>query len=267
MYCYMLCYYRYMPSHYHCNFYYMIHRYIFNSWYLTLVFAMLYLTHDTGHRYLPCYIWHMIPDTGTCHAIFDPRYPTPVLAMLLPCYIWHMIPHNGTCHAIFDTWYQTPVLTMLYLTHDIRHRYLPCYIWPMISDTGTCHAIFNTWYRTPVLAMLYLTHDTRHRYLPCYIWHLIYDTSIWHAILATWYMTPVLDICYHLVLAHLTWYCDPWPDTITPDTCITGHIMIITFIGTWHDYYIITRHLVLLNSCTPVLLYLLYSCPLHCYSC
>ena len=30
---------------------------------------------------------------------------------------------------------------------------------------------------------------------------------------------------------------------LTPDTCITWHM---------HDYYIITRHLVLLNSCTPV---------------
>jgi len=31
--------------------------------------------------------------------------------------------------------------------------------------------------------------------------------------------------------------------------------VIITFTGTWHDYYIITRLLVLLNSCAPKLLY------------
>ena len=31
--------------------------------------------------------------------------------------------------------------------------------------------------------------------------------------------------------------------------------MIINFTGTWHDYYIVTRHLVLLNSCAPELLY------------
>ena len=83
-----------------------------------------------------------------------------------------------------------------------------------------------------------------YRYMPSH-----YHCNFYHMI------TPVLDICYHLVLARLTWYCDPWPDTITHDTCITGHIMIITFTGTWHDYYIITRHLVLLNSCTPELLY------------
>ena len=33
--------------------------------------------------------------------------------------------------------------------------------------------------------------------------------------------------------------------------------MIITFTGTWHDYYIATEHLVLLNSCAPELLYTL----------
>ena len=120
LYCYMLCYYCYMPSNCHCNFYYMIHRYIFDIWYRTPILAMLYLTDDTGHRYLPCYIWHMILDTGTCHAIFDP-------------------------------WYRAPILAMLYLTHDIWHRYLPCYIWHMISDTDTCHAILDTWYPTPAI--------------------------------------------------------------------------------------------------------------------
>ena len=33
-----------------------------------------------------------------------------------------------------------------------------------------------------------------------------------------------------------------------------------------HDYYTVTRPLVLLNPCTPELMYPLYSCPLHCYS-
>ena len=28
--------------------------------------------------------------------------------------------------------------------------------------------------------------------------------------------------------------------------------MIITFTETWHDYYTVTRHLVFLNSCTPI---------------
>ena len=44
-----------------------------------------------------------------------------------------MIPDIGTCHAIFDIWYLTPVLAMLYLTHDTRHWYLTCY-------TYTCYA-------------------------------------------------------------------------------------------------------------------------------
>ena len=133
----------------------------------------------------------MIPDTDTCHAIFNIWYPTPVLAMLyltldirhryLPCYTWHMYP--------------TPVLAMLYLTLGTRHRYLPCYTWHLVSDTSTCHAI-------PDL-------DIWHRYLTCYTWHLIPDT---------WYLTPVLT-CYHL-----TWYCDTWLDTITADPCITWHI-------------------------------------------
>ena len=82
---------------------------ILNTWYLTPVLAMLYLTLDIWHRYLSCYTWPLISDTGTCH-------------------------------AIFDTWYPTPVLVMLYLTLDIRHRYLTCYHSPdMLSHTW--HAI------------------------------------------------------------------------------------------------------------------------------
>ena len=83
-----------------------------------VILAMLYLTHDTWHQYLRCYIWLMIP--------------TLVLAILylthnirhryLPCYIWHMI---------------------------TGYRYLPCYIWHLIYDTGIWHAIFATWYITP----------------------------------------------------------------------------------------------------------------------
>ena len=61
---------------------------ILNTWYMTPVLDMLYLTYDTWHQYLPFYIWHMIPDIGTCH-------------------------------AIFDTWYMTLVFDMLYLPHDI----------------------------------------------------------------------------------------------------------------------------------------------------
>jgi len=134
--------------------------------YIHPVLGMLYLTHDTLHWYLPCYIWHMIPDTGTCHAIFD------------------TIPDTSTCHAIFVLWYLTPVLAMLYLTHD----------------TGTWHAIFDTWYPTLVLAMLYLTYDTRHLYLPCYSWHMIYNIGTWYVILDTWYLTPVLPSIFMIIM-------------------------------------------------------------------
>ena len=136
---------------------------------MTPVLAMPYLTHDTWHRYLPCYIWHMIPDTGTCHAIFDLWYPTLVLAML---YL-HMIPDTGTCHAIFNTWYLTPIFAMQYLTLDKWHRYLPCYPWPWYM-TPVLAMLSLTWYMTPVLAMLSLT--------------LIYDTGTCHAILDTWWL-------------------------------------------------------------------------------
>jgi len=109
----------------------------------------------------------------------------------------------------------------------------------------------------------YLTYDA-HMIPTCY--HLTPDTGTWHVITwhlipDTWYMTlnnwhAITQLtCYHLVLVHSTWYCDTWLDTITPDTCIILHIHDYYFYGTWHDYYIVTRHLVLLNSCALELLY------------
>ena len=127
---------------------------------------------------------------------------------------------------ILDTWS---------LTLDIWHWYLTWYYlapdtWHLISDTGTWHAI--TWHLIPVLDMLSL--DT---------WYLTPDN--WHAI--TWYLTYAI-----------TWYWHIWPDIVIPDwillyltpvlPCI---FMIITLRETWHDYYIVTRYLVLLNSCAP----------------
>jgi len=193
--------------------------------------GMSYLILDM--LYLPCYIWHMICDTGTWHDILNTRYLTPVLAMLiwhmisasipamlylildiwhqyLSCYTWHLISDTGTCHAIFDTWYLTPVLVMLYLTqisdtgtcHTIfdtwyLHRYLPCYIWYLISATITCYATLDTWYLT--------------RYLTCYTWHLISDTGTCHAILDTWYLSPVLVMLYlTLGIRHRYLPCNTW---------------------------------------------------------
>jgi len=116
----------------------------------------------------------------------------------------------------------------------------------MISDIGTCHAILDTWYLTLVLAMLYLTLDIWHRYLP----YLTLDIWRWYLPCYTWHLT-----CYDLVLIHLTWYCDTWLITVIHCTLLYCIFMIITFTGTWHDYYTVTKHLVLLNSCTLELLY------------
>ena len=134
-----------------------------------------------------------------------------------------------------------------YLTLICIHRYLPCYTYYLISDTGTCHVILITWYLTPVLVMLYLSLNIWHRYLPCYTYHLISDTDTCHATLRH------LTYC-HLVPIHLTWYCDTWLDTITPDTIRLCIFMIIAFTRTWLLYRYQTFG-------TPELLYseLLYS--------
>ena len=103
---------------------------IFDTRYPTPVLTMLHLLLDIRHRYLPCYIWHMIPDTGTYH-------------------------------ATLITWYLTPVLAMLYLLLDIWHRYLTCYI---------CHLIYNTWYLAPVLPgifMIIMWPDIWHSCISC----------------------------------------------------------------------------------------------------
>ena len=126
--------------------------------------------------------------------------------------IWYCTRYlPDTWHVILDTSRPTLIVDMLYLMHDLWHQHLIYYIW-------------------------YLIHDTRylHRHLICYTWHLILTPGIWHALCGT---------------STLTWHRDPWPDTTTHDTVLYGIFMTITFTGTWHDYYIITRHLVLLNSC------------------
>ena len=144
----------------------------------------------------------------------------------------------------------TPVLVMLYLLFDIWYRYLPCYTYYLISDTRTCHATLITWYLLSVLAMLYLLFDIWYRYLPCYTYYLISDTGTCHAILIVCYLTPdiiTLDT-WHAITRY--WYT--WSDIVAPVLyCI---FMTITFTGTWHDYYTVTRYLVLLNSCTLELL-------------
>jgi len=206
----MHCYYHYMPSHCHCNFYYMIH----------------------------CYICHMIPDTGTCHAIFDPWYPTLLFVMLitwyrhryLPCFTYYLISNIGTCHAIFITWYLIPLLAMLYLLLDIWYRYLSCCTYYFISDTDTCRAILIACYLTPDM----ITLDT------------------WHAITGT----GTLD----LILQHLYYIAHSWLLLLR-----RLGMIIILLLDIWYSWTPL-----LLNSCTPELLYfwtpekgwllILYSC-------
>ena len=151
--------------------------------------------------------------------------------------------------------YLIPIIAMLYLIPII-----------VIFNSNNCHAILNS--------------DNCHAIFGSGIHHAIVDTNICHVTLiwyhdsGTWYLHrysiyrpgtryDILDTCtWHTVYDMLlcgtntwTWHHDSWPGTTTPDTCVLYDIfMTITFTGTWHDYYIITRYFVLLNSCTPVYL-------------
>jgi len=72
----------------------MIHRYM--SWYMMLT--------------LTCYTWHLITDTWYLTPVLDMLYLTPDL--------WHLIYDTGTWHVILDTWYLTPVLDTWHLIYD-----------------------------------------------------------------------------------------------------------------------------------------------------
>jgi len=198
----------------------------------------------------------------------------------------YFIPVSGECFVlnliittpVFIAWYWYVViltcltLTTVVLVHDTMlcelvniwcctlysHRHLACYTWYVTSDTNTwlLNLIYDLWHRhsvfTPALDILYLIPDPR---------HLILDTGTWYMSYLSpdpnpRYMThanPYL-ICFHVVQVH-------WPDIVTLDRTLSplihvlyGIFMTITFTGTWHDYYIITRHLVLLYSWTPIYL-------------
>jgi len=141
--------------------------------------------------------------------------------------------------------------------------------WHIILWLLLTHLIPDTWYLIPVLDTWYLTLDIWHLYLTCY--HLTPDT--WHLIYDTWQLT-----CYHLILIYaITWYWHIWPDIMTPDWILLHltpvlhcifMIITVTRTLTWLLYYYQTSGTpVLLNPYTPELLYLMYSCPLHCFSC
>ena len=88
----------------------------------------------------------------------------------------------------------------------------------------------------PSLLQLSLPQLPMHHYAS---WHMI----LWLCIQLTWHW----HIKY-LVLIHLTWYSDTWPDTIASDTCIIMSIYDYHFYG---DDLII----LLLSSCTYEPLY------------
>jgi len=143
---------------------------------------------------------------------------------ILVYFPWHLASDIHIWHLISDTWH----LTCYHLTPDTWHLILTR-ILDMLS--------LDTWYLTP--DTWYLTPSNWH----AITWYWIFDKHTWYMILATWY-----------------WYT--WHDVVTPDW-ILSHLtlvlhclfMIITFTGTWHDYYTATRHLVFLYSCTLELLY------------
>jgi len=176
-----------------------------------------------------CCMTGWLLDIWCCNSIFNSHDINMLITW--PWYVntWHLIP---------DTWYLTLVLDMLlldtwYLTFDIWHRYLTCYnltpdTWHLISDIGIWHVI---------------------------TWHLIPDT--WYMTLDNWHAITYLT-CFHMVLVHLTWCCDTWLDTITPDTCTILHIHDYHFYGDLDMIIILlpdTGTLVLLNPVSSVLMF------------
>ena len=187
--------------------------------YLTLICIHRYLPcllFDIWYRYLSCYTYYLIIDTGTCHV----RLITWYRHRYMSCYTYCLISDTGTCHAIHITWYLTPVLAMLYLLFDIWHRYLSCYTyylicfhvvqvhWPDIVTLNTLPPLI------PVLYGIFMTITfTGTWLLYCYqifgTPELLYSWTPekgWLLILYSWYYTPVnshrwiiMDILYTLV--------------------------------------------------------------------
>jgi len=122
-----------------------------------------------------------------------------------------------------------PALDILNLIPDSRH---------LISDTSTLYVIFDIWPRHLILDigtwyMSYLSPDPNPRYMT-------------HA-------NPYLT-CFHVVQVHWS-YIVTLDRTVPPQIPVLyGIFMTITFTGTWHNYYTVTRPLTLLYSWTPVLL-------------
>ena len=144
----------------------------------------------------------------------------------VPCYVtgWYLVFDVATLTDILVTWPG-------YVYTGTCHAYY------LISDTGTCHAILIIWYLITVLAMLCLSFDIWYQYLPCYTYYLICAIGTCHAILIACYLT--LDIITFDTWHAITRYWYTWPDFVA--LVLFYIFMTITFTGTWHDYYTVTR--------------------------
>ena len=91
--------------------------------------------------------------------------------------------------------------------------------------------------------------------------HLILDVVTLTDILVTWPWHVYTGTCHASIDTWhtATWYQYTWPDIVTPDWILL-HQTPYFFAYSWLsllrglDYYTVIRHLVLLNSCTPILL-------------
>ena len=116
-----------------------------------------------------------------------------------------------------------------------------------LPNIWCCNSVFNShdtdmliiWHWYVILDTWSLKLDIWHRYLTCY--QLTLDT--WHLISDTWQLTCyhlIPDICYRLVMTHLTWCCDTWLDTYI-----------------WYLYYIAYSWLSLLRGLGMIIILLL----------
>ena len=84
----------------------------------------------------------LIPSIWCCDSHRHISYLTlTCIYRYLPCYTYYLISDTGTCHTMLITWYMISVLAVLCLLLDIWYRYLPCYTYRLIPDTwycGTC---------------------------------------------------------------------------------------------------------------------------------
>ena len=138
---------------------------MFNSLLATVIFSTWYPATQVNiccctqylHRYSV-----FTPTLGMLHLIYDLWLRHSVFTLAHGIY-------TGTCHAIFDTWYPTPVLAMLHLSLDIRHRYLICHTWHLLLTPGIWYAFM--WYEIPGPDIVTLDRTLPPRYL-CIIWHI-----------------------------------------------------------------------------------------------